>query len=126
MIFILTTRRYVAPGWAIKQPSSSRYLFLTQAEPEQIASIGPIVGLVQILRETMIDRGGKVRMWQRRPLSIRDRNQRHVAEFGKKRQRVAMVLAAMQSRQAGDRQMPEEREMEMVDMEVKHVEFGGM
>jgi hypothetical protein len=32
----------------------------------------------------------------------------------------------MQRCQAGDRQMPEDREMEMVDMEVKHVELGGV
>ena len=37
-----------------------------------------------------------------------------------------MILAPMQCRQAGDRQMPEDREMEMVDMEVKHVELGGV
>ncbi len=65
-------------------------------------------------------------MRQRRPLGIRDRNQRHVAESRKKRQAVAVILAAMQSRQAGDWQMSEDREMEMIDVEVKHVELGGV
>jgi hypothetical protein len=73
-----------------------------------------------------MDRRDKIRVRQRRPLSIRDRDQRHVAESGIKRQAVPVILAPMQCRQAGDRQMPEDREMEMVDMEVKHVELGGV
>jgi hypothetical protein len=37
-----------------------------------------------------------------------------------------VILTAMQSRQAGDWQMSEDREMEMIDVEVKHVELGGV
>jgi hypothetical protein len=59
-------------------------------------------------------------------LGIRDRNQRHVAESREKRQAVAVILTAMQSRQAGDWQMSEDREMEMIDVEVKHVQIGGV
>ena len=96
------------------------------ADEGEIPAFGLIARFVQIPRQPVMDGGDEIRVRQRYPLRIGDRDQRHIAEPGIEGQAVAEILPSMQRGQGGDRLMPEDRKVKMIDVKMQHVELGGM
>ena len=88
--------------------------------------MGLIARFVKVARQPVMDGADEVRVRQRLPLRIGDRDQRHIAESGIKGQAVAEILPSMQCGQGRDRLMPENRKVKMIDVKMQHVEFGGV
>ena len=93
-------------------------------EEGQIAA-GPRAGPVQGHGNAMMDGAGKIRFRHGSALRAGDRNQRHVVEPHIEGKQIGQVLAAVQRGHRPARERAEQREMELIDMEVQDVEVGG-
>src|SRR6185437_6772454 len=93
-------------------------------EEGQIAA-GPGAGPVQINGNAMMDGAGKIRSRHRSALRAGDRNQRHVVKPHVEGMQIGEVLATVQRGDRPGRERAEQREMELVDVEVQYVEVGG-
>ena len=80
---------------------------------------------MQVDRQAVIDGRREVRVRHRAALVVGDRNQRHVVEAEIERQQIGQILAAVQRGDGAARDRPEQRELELVDMEVQDVEVVG-
>ena len=82
-------------------------------------------GRCRVDREAMVDGRREVRVWHRAALRFRDRDQRHVVKSHIERKQIGQILAAVQRGDGAARDRPEQRKLELVDMEVQYVEFVG-
>ena len=80
---------------------------------------------MQADRETMIDRRRKVGVRHGQALRVGDGHQRHIVEAHIKRNQIGQILPAVQRGDGAVRDRPEQRKLELVDMEVQDVEFIG-
>ena len=80
---------------------------------------------MQVDREAVVDGRREVGVRHRAALSVGDRDQRHVVEAQIEREQIGQVLAAVQRGDSAARDRPEQREMELIDMEMQDVEVVG-
>ena len=95
------------------------------AEKGDVVAARPGVRAMQVDRQAVIDGRREIRVRHRAALIVGDRNQRHVVEAEIERQEIGQVLAAMQGGDGAARDRPEQRELELIDMEVQDVEVVG-
>jgi hypothetical protein len=71
----------------------------------------------------VVNRRDEVRGGERGTLRIGDRDQRHIVDRSMERPQIGDIQAAMQSRQYPRGYRPKDREVEVVDVKMKDVEF---
>ena len=95
------------------------------AEKGEVAAARLRGAAMQATREAVVDGGREVCVRHRAALGVRDRNQRHVVEAQIEREQIGQVLAAVQRGDSAACDRPEQREMELIDMEMQDVEVVG-
>ena len=80
---------------------------------------------MQVDRQPVMDRCGKIGIRDRRPLCVRDRHEWHIAETEIERSEVGKILSAMQRCHSAIGSRPKQREMKLIDMKMQDVELVG-
>src|SRR5262245_9068294 len=78
--------------------------------------------LVQVRRQSVINRGLPVRTWQRSPLGVGDGDNRDIPELVVQSRQLGDIKPAVQRRDVGDRLPSGQRVVKVIDVEVDDVE----
>ena len=116
----------VEPGPARDLDGPVGALLRRDAPQEGEVLAGLEARLEHVGRQAVVDRRDPVGLRQRRSLVVRDRDDRHVAELGVDRLEVRDVEPAVERRGVWHAEPPRQREVEVVEVPVNHVEAVGL